>query len=95
MSTHEHQHGNCHCRCHPHGTAVLEGSAIDTRLRECEGWQLKDGHLVKTYRFPDAHTALAFFGRVSSTARCEIITPMPTGGNAKFIWSSGLTRVTA
>lgn len=67
MSLHQHQHTNCHC--HPHETAVLEGSAIETRLQECKGWQLKDGHLVKTYRFPDADAALAFFGRVGSTAQ--------------------------
>ena len=94
MSTHEHQRGNCHC--HPHGTAVLEGGAIETCLEGCEGWQLKDGHLVKTYRFPDADAALAFFRRVGSTgADATITTPTPAGGNAKCIWSFGLTRVTA
>ena len=71
MSAHEHQHGNCHC--HPHGTAILEGGAIETRLQECAGWQLKDGHLAKTYRFPDADAALAFFGRVGSTALQSVV----------------------
>jgi 4a-hydroxytetrahydrobiopterin dehydratase len=48
---------------------VLDCSAIETRLRDCQGWEIKEGHLVKTYRFADMDAALAFFGRIGATAQ--------------------------
>jgi 4a-hydroxytetrahydrobiopterin dehydratase len=67
MGTPEHRHESCHC--HPRSAAVLDSSAIEDRLRQCEGWETNNGHLVKTYRFPDLDAALAFIGRVGAAAR--------------------------
>jgi len=70
MSTHEHHHENCNC--HPRSrTAVLDGSAIETHLRQCEGWEINEGRLVKTYRFPVIDAALVFFGRIGAAAQSQ------------------------
>lgn len=49
--------------------ARLDSAAISARLGAMDGWATSaEGHLVKTYKFPDFLQALAFVNRAGTVA---------------------------
>ena len=40
-------------------------------LRRVDGWSLRDGHLTRTFTFPDAATCLAFIAEIGRFAAGE------------------------
>lgn len=51
------------------GVDPLKGEAIQSLLRQLDGWSVVDEHhLLKSYKFPDFITALSFVNRVGKLA---------------------------
>ena len=46
----------------------LNEAQIREELRQTPGWELKEGEITRTYKFPDFKAALAFVNRVGKLA---------------------------
>jgi 4a-hydroxytetrahydrobiopterin dehydratase len=54
--------------CHG-GVPALKGDALVALQKQLEGWRVvEEHHLVKTWKFPDFRTALAFVNKVGELA---------------------------
>jgi 4a-hydroxytetrahydrobiopterin dehydratase len=47
---------------------VLNATDLDTILRELPDWGVRDGKLVREWRFPDFNEAMLFVNRVAAVA---------------------------
>lgn len=47
---------------------ILDHEAIDTTLKELNGWRVEDNHLKKRWEFPDFAASLAFVNHVGELA---------------------------
>jgi 4a-hydroxytetrahydrobiopterin dehydratase len=53
------------------GVPPLSPERIEDLLAVVEGWEARDGKLVKGFRFPDFRGAMAFLNRVAEVAEAE------------------------
>lgn len=60
-------------KCTPRtsGSPPLIRKEILELLRQVDGWALKDGHLTRTFTFPDAATCIAFISEIGGFAGGE------------------------
>jgi 4a-hydroxytetrahydrobiopterin dehydratase len=50
------------------GVPPLDAKQSTPLLKQLDGWTLEQGHLTKTFKFPDFAKALAFVNRVGAMA---------------------------
>jgi len=63
---------------------ALTGEAVISLLRRLDGWEIVDERrLLKTYRFPDFVTALAFVNRIGEAAETLGHYPVLTLGRTR------------
>lgn len=60
-----------HCVPCEGGVPPLTDAEIAPLLAQLDGWKLADGHLKKSYTFPDFVQALAFVNRAGAVAESE------------------------
>ena len=80
------------------GVAPLEGGAIESLLKQLDGWSVEnEHHLSKTYKFPDFVTALTFVNRVGKLAEEQQHHPdihLAWGKVAITIWTHKIDGLT-
>jgi len=60
-------------KCTPYKTGAPPLIRKETMelLGQVQGWSLQDGHLIRTFTFPDAVTCLAFIAEIGGFATAE------------------------
>jgi 4a-hydroxytetrahydrobiopterin dehydratase len=60
-------------KCTPYktGSPPLIRKEMMELIGQMQGWSLRDGHLVRTFTFPDAATCLAFIAEIGAFATTE------------------------
>jgi 4a-hydroxytetrahydrobiopterin dehydratase len=81
-----------------HGRGLLDADAIAAQLDKLTGWQLEDGKLVKSYKFADFVSAVAFVDRLAPIAEAQNHHPdllVAWGRVTVQLWSHDSGGVTA
>jgi 4a-hydroxytetrahydrobiopterin dehydratase len=77
---------------------VLSGDDLTERVGALHGWSVEDGKLVKTYKFPDFVSAVAFVDRLTPVAEAQNHHPdlfVAWGRVTAHLWSHDAGGITA
>jgi 4a-hydroxytetrahydrobiopterin dehydratase len=80
------------------GRGLLDDDALTEQLKKLTGWTFEDGKLVKSYRFADFVSAVAFVDRLTPIAEAQNHHPdlvVAWGRVTVQLWSHDSGGVTA